>query len=55
MPPHITIKSLWQHARPLKCPKGTPMTWLGGPFWLCGKACCNQVWVQRIAESETSA
>lgn len=36
----------WQHENPIKCPKGTIMYWLGSVYWICGKKCCNQIYIQ---------
>jgi hypothetical protein len=38
------VKGLWQHERPLACPRNHKgMTWLGSTFWLCGP--CKTVYV----------
>lgn len=43
----------WQHNKPLRCPKGHIMTWLGSAFWICGKGKCNTIFVQENANGST--
>lgn len=33
--------SYWQHRKPLACPKGHIMGWLGSRFWMCGE--CRRI------------
>jgi hypothetical protein len=34
----------WQHERPLSCPKGHTMIWLGSVFWMCET--CHEIYVE---------
>jgi hypothetical protein len=42
----------WQYNKPLNCPKGHEMLWLGSAFWICGKGKCNRIYVQETANAE---
>ncbi len=37
----------WQHERPLDCPRGHQMIWLGGRVWICGRGACNKIYVEQ--------
>lgn len=42
-----------QHNKPLRCPKGHVMLWLGSAFWICGKGKCNTIFVQEVKQDAT--
>lgn len=34
----------WQHEKPLECPAGHKMLWLGGAWWICSE--CRVIYAQ---------